>query len=78
MVKLFLPRECPQWMHVVAQGIERLLGTAGNMPEHSKAQLPSPAGAKRWIYVTDEIGGAVPAFNDGSAWRRATDRAIVS
>jgi hypothetical protein len=78
MVKLFLPRECPQWMHVVAQGIERLLGTAGNMPEHSKIALPSPAGAKRWIYVTDEIGGAVPAFNDGSAWRRATDRAVIS
>ena len=65
-------------MHVVAQGIERMLGTAGNMPEHSKTALPSPAGAKRWIYVTDEIGGAVPAFNDGASWRRASDRAIVS
>jgi len=30
MVKLFLPRECPQWMHVVAQGIERLIQSAGD------------------------------------------------
>ena len=30
------------------------------------------------IYVTDEAGGAVPAFSDGTNWRRVTDRAIVS
>ena len=30
------------------------------------------------IYVTDETGGAVPAFSDGTNWRRVTDRAIVS
>lgn len=44
-----------------------------------KANLPSanvPAGAM--IYVSDEIGGAVPAFYDGTRWRRCTDRVIVS
>jgi len=30
------------------------------------------------IYVSDETGGAVPAFSDGTNWRRCTDRAIVS
>lgn len=30
------------------------------------------------IYVTDEAGGEVPAFCDGTNWRRVTDRAIVS
>jgi hypothetical protein len=30
------------------------------------------------IYVIDESGGAVPAFSDGTAWRRVTDRAVVS
>jgi hypothetical protein len=30
------------------------------------------------IYVSDEAGGAVPAFSDGTNWRRVTDRAIVS
>ena len=30
------------------------------------------------ILVTDETGGAIPAFYDGTNWRRVTDRAIVS
>ena len=30
------------------------------------------------IYVSDETGGAVPAFSDGTNWRRVTDRAVVS
>lgn len=30
------------------------------------------------IYVTNETGGAVPAFSDGTDWRRVTDRAIIS
>lgn len=39
--------------------------------------LPS-AVAIGLIFVTDETGGAVPAFSDGTDWRRTTDRAIVS
>jgi hypothetical protein len=30
------------------------------------------------IYVSDESGGAVMAFSDGTDWRRVTDRAIIS
>lgn len=30
------------------------------------------------IYVPDETGGAIPAFSDGTNWRRVTDRAIVA
>ena len=30
------------------------------------------------IYVTNETGGAVPAFSDGTNWRRVTDRTIIS
>ena len=30
------------------------------------------------VYVSDESGGAVPAFSDGVNWRRVTDRAVVS
>lgn len=30
------------------------------------------------VMVTDEVGGAVPAFSDGTNWRRVTDRAIIS
>lgn len=35
--------------------------------------------AGQMIYVTDETGGAVPAFFDGSGnWRRVTDRNVIS
>ncbi len=30
------------------------------------------------IYVSDETGDAVPAFSDGTNWRRVTDRAVVA
>ena len=30
------------------------------------------------IYVSDEVGGATPAFSDGTNWRRTSDRATVS
>lgn len=30
------------------------------------------------VYVSDETGGAIPAFSDGTNWRRVSDRAIVS
>lgn len=30
------------------------------------------------IYVSDETGGAIPAFSDGVSWRRMSDRAVVS
>lgn len=30
------------------------------------------------VFVSDETGGAVIAFSDGTDWRRSTDRAVVS
>jgi len=30
------------------------------------------------IFVSDEVGGAVMAFYDGTNWRRITDRAVIS
>lgn len=42
------------------------------------ANLPDSSVAGQMIYVSDETGGAVMAFSDGSNWRRITDRAIVS
>lgn len=30
------------------------------------------------VFVSNETGGAVLAFSDGTNWRRVTDRAIVS
>lgn len=45
---------------------------------YTVAGLPSAATAAQMIYVSDETGGAVPAFSDGTNWRRVTDRAVVS
>lgn len=42
------------------------------------ADLPSPLPAGRLVYVSNAAGGAVVAFSDGSAWRRCTDRVVVS
>lgn len=49
------------------------------LAQYAVANLPT---ASLWtgaiVYVTDETGGAVPAFADGTNWRRVTDRTIVS
>ncbi len=44
------------------------------------ATLPDPAalGVGAILYVSDETGGPVLAFSDGTNWRRSTDRAVVS
>lgn len=42
------------------------------------ASLPSATQPGQMIYVSDETGGSVMAFSDGSNWRRITDRAVVS
>lgn len=46
----------------------------------AKAALPAAAtaGAGALVHVTDEVGGAVLAFSDGTSWRRVTDRAVVA
>jgi hypothetical protein len=47
---------------------------------YTVATVPSAAteGAGRVIYVSDEAGGAVLAFSDGTDWRRVTDRNVIS
>lgn len=57
------------------------LSVAGplRLGQYPVSGLPAAAGrAGALVYVSDESGGAVPAFSDGSAWRRVTDRAPVS
>jgi lysophospholipase L1-like esterase len=52
---------------------------AVRVKSYTVATLPSAAaGAGQMIYVSDETGGAVLAFSDGTDWRRVTDRAVVS
>jgi hypothetical protein len=48
------------------------------LQSYTVASAPATAATGAMIYVTDEAGGAVPAFFDGSAWRRVTDRNVIS
>jgi hypothetical protein len=48
------------------------------LPSYTTTTLPSAAVAGAMIYVTNETGGPVPAFADGTNWRRVTDRTIVT
>jgi hypothetical protein len=48
------------------------------LPSYTVSSLPSAATAAQFVYVTNDAGGPVPAFSDGTNWRRVTDRAIVS
>lgn len=46
---------------------------------YTVAGVPSAAaGAGQIIFVSNEAGGAVLAFSDGTQWRRVTDRALIS
>ena len=55
-------------------------GANAKLKSYTVAGVPSASatGAGTMIYVTDETGGAVPAFSDGTDWRRVTDRAVIS
>jgi hypothetical protein len=58
---------------------EAIFDLPPQVPTYTVATVPSvslyPRGV---IYVSDESGGAVLAFSDGTNWRRVTDRAIIS
>lgn len=58
-----------------------------SLPSYRAAALPDAGewfsaaardGRSAMIFVSDESGGAVPAFSDGVTWRRVTDRNVVS
>lgn len=53
---------------------------ADKVTSYTVAGLPSSSsrGAGALVFVTNESGGPVLAFSDGTNWRRVTDRAIVS
>jgi len=48
------------------------------LPSYTVSTFLSANPAGQMLFVTDETGGSVPAFSDGTNWRRVTDRAIVS
>lgn len=65
---------------VRASSLDEHLFASNRLLSFTVSALPSAAnyGSGAMIYVSNESGGAVPAFSDGTNWRRVTDRAIVS
>jgi hypothetical protein len=80
-----VPRDAPAWAQRLADDITHDLAARGVrgypvvLASFVKTDLPDAARWTRgWIYVTNDVGGAVPAFSDGVNWRRSTDRAVIS
>jgi hypothetical protein len=83
MRRFFEPTSGPLWLKSVLDSVRQALSDEWPTPirvqSFVKADLPA---ASDWpwgvVGVTNEAGGAVLAFSDGTNWRRVTDRAIVS
>lgn len=61
-------------------GIERMTGPLKLRPATvaGLAAYPAADWTGAVIFVSDETGGPVIAFSDGTDWRRVTDGAVVS
>ena len=66
--------------HLTESEHTALTGNSVSVPSTTVSGAPSASteGAGAIIYVSDEVGGAVLAFSDGTNWRRVTDRAVIS
>ena len=62
----------------ITQKLNEVVGDRVTMPSYTVATVPDATTAVGWILVTDEAIGSIPAFNDGTVWRRCTDRAAIS
>lgn len=82
-MKLVVPASAEAWLFRIFRDIEVALGGPQDVPlrlkSYTVAGLP---GAAAWkggmIIVSNEVGGEIPAWSDGTNWRRVSDRAIVS
>jgi len=69
----------PQAIPTTNREMDSWCRQAVEIEAYTVATLPSGAGKTTIVLVTDEAGGEVLAFNDSTgAWRRLTDRAVVS
>lgn len=70
------PVECaritPIGQFAASNSIKPASYTVGTVPS------ASAHGPGAMIYVSNDAGGAVPAFSDGTNWLRVTDRAVIS
>lgn len=79
-----VPRDAPVWAQQMADDISRELqskvrGFPVVLAKFSKTDLPDAARwVGSWIWVTDDVGGAVPAYSNGTNWKRADTSATIS
>ena len=67
------------WLRFFREVFQTLNGSLPpRVPVVTVAELPSVTPAGRLVVVSNEAGGSVLAFTDGTNWRRSTDRAVVS
>jgi len=65
--------------HIVQRLNSRVFGDSVLLEIYTVATLPDASkNESGMIYVSDELGGAQPAFSDGTNWRRVSDRDVVS
>jgi hypothetical protein len=69
-----------QGQQLVSAPLQQAVSASMKAASYTVATAPdaSTAGAGAIIYVSDEAGGAVLAYSDGTNWRRVTDRTVVS
>lgn len=81
--EIVIPGDAPSWASTVIGNmmdwVQNLRRGPQPLTSYTVALLPDATRTPNYqIYVSNEAGGAVPAFSDGTNWRRVTDRAVVS
>ncbi len=74
-------KDWKQWGAQITQTLTGLFTNPEARPLNAYviARLPSAAASKwQMVIVLDETDGEIPAWSDGTNWRRVTDRAVVS
>ena len=75
-----IPSDAPVWarqMEAQLNGVLIRIARDQKPPRYEVADLPTDDSIRLAI-VTNEVGGTTLAFFDGTNWRRAQDRAVVS
>lgn len=83
MRQFFRPTNAPEWLGEVLNSIRGALSdewpTPLRLAPYAFADVPPAADwASGMAYITGESGGSVPAFSDGTSWRRVTDRKVIA
>ena len=82
-----LTRVLQEVISALAYRVNRMMSLDGSdgmtgplvVKTYTVATVPTAADSTQGIiYVSDETGGSIIAFSDGTNWRRVTDRTIVA